>query len=156
MTVSEFWMVAANIALALSAPYAVALFMYEQSMGKKVKNEEMYQKLSEEYAKFNDLLIRNSDLRLRTNPVPDADLTPEQKERKKNIYDSLVSLFEQAFILVYEQKMDKEAQRLWSTWEDYMLFWCKRPDFRAFLPELLPGEDPDFVVYLRRIAKLED
>ena len=101
MTVSEFWMVAANIALALSAPYAVALFMYEQSMGKKVKNEEMYQKLSEEYAKFNDLLIRNSDLRLRTNPVPDADLTPEQKERKKNIYDSLVSLFEQAFILVY-------------------------------------------------------
>ncbi|MBU6474870.1 MAG: hypothetical protein KGL10_08155 [Alphaproteobacteria bacterium] len=147
---------AANIALALSAPYAIALFMYEKSKEAKVKNEEMYQALAGEYAKFNDLLIRNADLRLRTDPVPDGALSPEQKERKKIIFDSLVSLFEQAFILVYEKKMDRESLRLWSTWEDYIIFWCKRPDFRAFLPELLPGEDPDFVAYIRSIAKLED
>ncbi len=155
MTIPEFWAVAANIALALSAPYAIALFMYEKNKENKVKNEEMYQELAEEYAKFNDLLIRNADLRLRTDPVPDSELSPEQKERKRIIFDSLISLFEQAFILVYEQKMDREAQRLWSTWEDYILFWCNRPDFRAFLPELLPGEDPDFVVYIRRVANLE-
>ena len=31
------------------------------------------------------------------------------------------------------------------SWEDYMLEWCGRPDFRANLPKLLRGEDPGFV-----------
>jgi hypothetical protein len=157
MTAAEFaafWSLTANISLALGGPYALILFMYEKSKENKLKNEEMYQELAEEYAKFSNLLINNADLRLRTDPVPDSQLTPDQKERKKVIFDLLVALFEQAFILVYETKMDKQSQRLWSTWEDYIIFWCNRPDFRAFLPELLPGEDPEFVAYIRKIAKL--
>ena len=155
MTAADFWELAANITLVLSAPYAIILYMYEKYKEREDTNEEMYQELAEEYAKFSNLLIENADLRLRTDPVPDVQLTPDQKERKKVIFDLLVALFEQAFILVYEEKMDKQAKRLWTTWEDYILFWCNRPDFRAFLPELLPGEDPEFVAYIRRIAKLE-
>ncbi|MCE9507448.1 MAG: hypothetical protein K8R48_03920 [Alphaproteobacteria bacterium] len=151
----EFWSFAANVSLALGAPYALILFVYEKNKERDAENEEMYQALAEEYAKFSNLLIQNADLRLRTDPVPDAQLTPDQKERKKVIFDLLVALFEQAFILVYEEKMDKQSKRLWTTWEDYILFWCNRPDFRAFLPELLPGEDPEFVAYIRKIAKLE-
>jgi hypothetical protein len=151
----EFWSFAANISLTLGAPYALILFVYEKSKERDAENEEMYQALAEEYAKFSNLLIENADLRLRTDPVPDAQLTPDQKERKKVIFDLLVALFEQAFILVYEEKMDKQSKRLWTTWEDYILFWCNRPDFRTLLPELLPGEDPEFVAYIRKIAKLE-
>ena len=155
MTAADFWELAANITLVLSAPYAIILYMYEKYKEREDTNEEMYQELAEEYAKFSNLLIENADLRLRTDPVPDVQLTPDQKERKKVIFDLLVALFGQAFILVYEEKMDKQAKRLWTTWEDYILFWCNRPDFRAFLPELLPGEDPEFVAYIRRIAKLD-
>jgi hypothetical protein len=155
MTTPEIWALLADIAVALGAPYALVLFIYEKNKERQAENEEMYQELAEEYAKFSNLLIENADLRLRTDPVSDADLTPDQKERKKIIFDLLVALFEQAFILVYEEKMDKQAQRLWSTWEDYIIFWCTRPDFRAFLPELLPGEDPDFVAYMKKIAKLD-
>lgn len=155
MTITEFWSLAANISLALSAPYALILFMYEKNKERDVSNEEMYQKLAEEYAKFSNLLINNADLQLRTNPVPDTSLTPDQKERKKVIFDLLVALFEQAFILVYEEKMDAQAKRLWTTWEDYIIFWCNRPDFRAHLPDLLPGEDPEFVAYIKKMAKLE-
>jgi hypothetical protein len=155
MTTIEFWGLAANISLALSAPYALILFMYEKNKERDLKNEEMYQELAEEYAKFSNLLIENADLRLRTDPLPDSSLTPDQKERKKVIFDLLVALFEQAFILVYNGKMDRQARRLWTTWEDYIIFWCNRPDFRAFLPELLPGEDPEFVAYIRKVAKLD-
>ena len=155
MTTADFWALAANISLALSAPYALALFVYEKNKERDLKNEEMYQRLVEEYAKFSNLLIDNADLRLRTDPVPDSQLTADQKERKKVIFDLLVALFEQAFILVYEEKMDKQSARLWTTWEDYIAFWCGRPDFRTFLPELLPGEDPEFGAYIRKAAKLE-
>ena len=155
MTLSpEFWSLLANVVVALGGPYALVLFIYEKNKERHAEDEEMYQELAEEYAKFSNLLIRNADLRLRTDPVPDSQLTPDQKERKKIIFDLLVALFEQAFILVYEEKMDKQAQRLWSTWEDYILFWCNRPDFRAVLPEMLPGEDPEFVAYIRKVAKL--
>lgn len=154
MGIEDFWMLMANISVAFSAPYALILFMYEKHKEKDLKNEEMYQKLAEEYAKFSNLLIENADLQLLTDPVPDAVLSPDQKERKRCIYELLVALFEQAFILVYEDKMDKQTKRLWMTWEDYMIFWCDRPDFRAALPEMLKGEDPEFADYIRKLAEL--
>jgi hypothetical protein len=30
--------------------------------------------------------------------------------------------------------------------------WCRNEEFRAALPELLEGEDPDFQAHIRRIA----
>jgi hypothetical protein len=33
--------------------------------------------------------------------------------------------------------------------------WCRRADFKAALPQLLRGEDPEFVAYIERIAREE-
>lgn len=51
--------------------------------------------------------------------------------------------------------MDKQTTRLWQSWEDYMREWCRRPDFREAMPELLSGEDEDFQAHIRRIAEFE-
>jgi hypothetical protein len=51
--------------------------------------------------------------------------------------------------------MSRKQARLWQSWEDYMHFWCQREDFRALLPEMLDGEDPDFSRHLLRIAAAE-
>jgi hypothetical protein len=67
----------------------------------------------------------------------------------------LVSLFERAFLLVYEPKMDRQTRRLWQSWEDFMREWCKRPEFRELLPELLQGEDEEFAARIRCIAEAE-
>jgi hypothetical protein len=48
--------------------------------------------------------------------------------------------------------MSEKQARRWHSWEDYMREWCWREDFRACLPELLRGEDPDFAAYIRRLA----
>ena len=76
----------------------------------------------------------------------------EQEERKYAIFGILVALFEHAYILVYEEKMDKQRRRLWRSWEDYMREWCKRKDFCEALPELLVGEDPDFARHILQLA----
>jgi hypothetical protein len=55
--------------------------------------------------------------------------------------------------LVYEERMDANTARLWSSWEDYMREWCKRDDFRAALPDLLQGEDPDFQKHILALSQ---
>jgi hypothetical protein len=64
----------------------------------------------------------------------------------------LTSLFERAYLLLYEQNMDSRQRRRWLSWEDYMRQWCRRADFRALLPVLLEGEDPEFSAYIRALA----
>ena len=82
-----------------------------------------------------------------------TQLTEEQMERKLALFGILVSIFERAYILVYEERMNKQTRRLWSSWEDYMREWCRRVDFRHALGELLEGEDPDFRAHIEHIAE---
>ena len=152
MTTLQFWELGSYIVTCFGLPYAIILFMYENYKERQIEDEELYQKLAEEYAKFGNLMIENADLHLMTGDLADETLDTEQKERKKIIFDMLVALFERAFILVYEDHMDKKTKRLWATWEDYIRFWCKREDFRKMLPELLVGEDPEFSGYIRKMA----
>ena len=63
----------------------------------------------------------------------------------------LLSLFERAYLLLYDEDMSPKQARRWNSWEDYILEWCMRPDFRASLPTLLHGEDPGFIRYVERL-----
>jgi hypothetical protein len=97
----------------------------------------------------------NPDLQLLRKSMPTEPLTDQQNERKLAVFSILVSLFERAYILVYEEKMDRQTQRLWLSWEDYMREWCRRKDFRDALPDLLKGEDEDFRARIQTIAEIE-
>ena len=67
----------------------------------------------------------------------------------------LVSLFERAYLLLYEENLTPKQRRRWRSWDDYMREWCQREDFRALLPTLLRGEDPAFVEYLNSLLASE-
>jgi hypothetical protein len=134
-------------------PLAIYVFLAEQRKERQNEEEEIYQRLSDEYNDFLKLVIGNADLQLLNRDGARASLTPEQEERKYAIFGILVALFERAYILVYEEKMDKQRRRLWRSWEDYMREWCRRRDFCAALPELLVGEDPDFVRQILQLAQ---
>jgi len=134
-------------------PFAILVFVFERRKERIADQEELYQRLSDEYTNFLKLVLDNADLQLLSKRAPLKELTEEQKERRLALFGILVSIFERAYILVYEENMDKQTRRLWSSWEDYMREWCLRPDFRKALPELLQGEDPDFRHYIERLAQ---
>lgn len=135
-------------------PLAILVFIYEQRRERRNEGEEIYQRLSDEYTSFLKLVLANPDLQLlRIQQSAATPLTDEQVERKAAVFNILISLFERAYLLVYEDEMDKQTRRLWQSWEDYMREWCRREDFRAALPELLKGEDEDFCDHIRRIAE---
>jgi hypothetical protein len=149
----ETWEMLSYVVTVCGLPLAIGVFLWEQRRERQNEEEEIYQKLSDEYSDLQQLLLQNADLQLFSkNEIDESKLTTEQHERRLIIFDILVSLFERAYILVYEDDMNTQQKRLWASWDDYMRWWCRRKDFRAALPELLQGEDPDFGSYLRKVA----
>ncbi len=149
----EDWELWSYVVTVVGLPFAIAVFVWEQRKERAAEDEEVYQRLSDEYAEFLKLVLQNSDLHLTAARI--HPLTEEQQERKLVLLDILVSLFERAYLLVYEEDMSGQQQRLWKSWEDYMREWCRREDFRGLLPQLLRGEDPDFAAYIRKLAEEE-
>ena len=146
------WEQLSYVVTVVGLPFAIAVYLLDQRRERQNEEEEIYQRLSDEYAEFCKLIINNADLRLRTQKGTPPTLTPEQEERRLILFEMLVALFERAYILVHEDDMSKQQRRLWKSWEDYMRDWCEREDFCALLPRLLTGEDEDFSVYILGVA----
>ena len=67
----------------------------------------------------------------------------------------VASIFECAYLLAYDAEISEKETRRWHSWDDYTREWCRRPDFCAMPPQLLEGEDPDFVACITTIAEEE-
>lgn len=151
----QFWELASYIVTVVGLPFAIGVFILEQRRERQNEEEEISQRLSDEYTNFIKLVLQNADLGLLRRARTPAPLDPEQEERKFALFNILIAIFERAYILVYEDHMNAQTRRLWKSWEDDMREWCRRPDFYAALPELLRGEDPDFARHIRRLADEE-
>ncbi len=150
----ETWELLSYVVTVFGLPLAIFSFLHEQRKERDNEEEEVYQQLSDAYTDFLKLVIANPDLKLRSQAAT-PDLNEEQQERTQAMFEILISLFERAYLLVYEDKMTAKQQRRWASWEDYMREWCRRDDFRTQLPRLLQGEDPDFASYIRQLAREE-
>jgi hypothetical protein len=148
----ETWELLSYVVTTIGLPLAILVFIYEQKKERDNEEEEVYQLLSDNYQDFLKLALGHPDLGLFT-PEQTPELSAEQRERMLIVFSILISLFERAYLLLYEPKMDSRQQRRWRSWEDYMREWCRRGDFRALLPTLLPGEDPEFGAYIRALAE---
>ena len=148
----ETWERLSYIVTVVGLPFAIAVFLWEQRKERLVDEEELHLRLSAAYTDFLKLLLDNADLHLLRAHSHAVDLDEEQLERRFALFGILISIFEQAYIMVYEEGMNRQRQRLWQNWADYIQDWCARADFRNALPELLRGEDEDFADYMRRTA----
>lgn len=152
MDLINFWQLAGNIVTVFGLPLAIYTFMLEQRKERDNEDEEVHQLLSDAYIEFLKLVLEHSDLKLRTKSAT-VDLNEEQRERMQVLFEILISLFERAYLTAYSHSMTFQQRRRWHSWDDFMREWCRREDFRAALPSLLHGEDPDFADYIRAIAE---
>ena len=145
------WEMLSYVVTVVGLPLAIVVFLYEQRKERENEDEEVYQLLSDNYQDFLKVALAYPELRL-FSAAPQPDQTAEQREQMLIIFNMLVSLFERAYLLLFDESMTRKQARRWRSWEDYMREWCKRRDFREKLPDLLVGEDPEFGAYLRRVA----
>ncbi|HVP72465.1 MAG TPA: hypothetical protein VMS30_01915 [Phycisphaerales bacterium] len=155
MTWMEVFELLSYIVTVIGLPLAIVVFLFEQRKERENEEEEVYQMLSDAYIDFMKLVLDNPDLKLRSRSRAAVNLTDDQKERAMAMFEILVSLFERAYLLAYEDDMTDKQMRRWKTWEDFMREWCRRDDFRSLLPQLLQGEDAEFAGYIRRLADEE-
>lgn len=154
MTTLELWELLSYIVTVVGLPLAIFLFLHEQRKERDNEEEEIHQQLSDSYTGFMRLVLENADLGLVSRTAPQT-LDDEQRERRLVLFDLLVSLFERAYVLAWEDDMNPRQRRRWAAWEDWMREWCRREDFRDALPGLTRGEDPDFVRYIAGLAAEE-
>ena len=147
----ETWELLSYMVTAIGFPLAIVVFLYEQKKERDSDEEEVYQLLSDNYQDFLKVALDNPDLRL-FSAEQTLDLSTEQRERMVIIFNMLISLFERAYLLLYDKRMSSKQARRWESWADYMREWCRREDFRTLLPTLLQGEDAEFAEYIRAVA----
>ena len=145
------WELLSYVVTTIGLPLAIVVFLYEQKRERDNEDEEVYQLVSDNYQDFLKMVLGHPDLHLFATDQT-SELNDEQRERKLIILSMLISLFERAYLLLYEPKMNPQQQRRWLSWEDYMRQWCRREDFRTLLPVLLEGEDPEFSAYIRSLS----
>ena len=150
----ETWELLSYVVTVIGLPLAIFVFVYQQHKERENEDEEVYQLLSDNYQDFLKVALDHPDLQLFSSEGT-RDPIPEQRERMLIIFNMLVSLFERAYLLLHDESMTPKQARRWRSWEDYMREWCTRSHFRARLPQLLKGEDPEFVTYLQRVADEE-
>lgn len=151
----ESWELLSYIVTVVGLPLAIFVFLYEQRKERENEDEEVYQLVSDNYQDFLKIALENPDLRLFSAEAVEG-LNAEQRERQLIIFTMLMSLFERAYLLLYDENMSPKQARRWNSWEDFIIEWCRKPHFRALLPQLLHGEDPGFVRYLRQVAAASD
>jgi hypothetical protein len=152
MSTLEIWEMLSYVVTVVGLPLAITVFIFEQRKERDNEEEEVYQLLSDNYQEFLKIALANPDLRLFASEETPA-LSAEQRERMFIIFSMLISLFERAYLPLYEDKMTEKQLRRWRSWEDYMGEWCSRNDFRSALPALLRGEDPEFAAYIQQLAE---
>jgi hypothetical protein len=151
MTILETFELLSYAVTVVGLPLAIYVFVFEQRKERNNEEEEVYQLLSDNYQQFLRVALEHPDLRLFASEETPA-LSEEQRERMFIIFSMLISLFERAYLLLYEDDMTEKQLRRWRSWEDYMGEWCTRADFRTLLPVLLRGEDPKFADYIQKLV----
>ncbi len=111
----ETWELLSYVVTVFGLPLAVIVFIYEQRQERLNEEDEVYQLLSDNYQDFLRIVLENPDLHLFTS-ARSENLTDEQQERMLIIFSMLISLFERAYLLLYQPPLGRIQQRRWASW----------------------------------------
>src|SRR3981081_607030 len=67
-------------------PFAILVYVFERRKERQAEEEELYQRLSDEYTNFLKLVLDNSDLQLLRKSGALMQPTEEQMERKQALF----------------------------------------------------------------------
>lgn len=147
----ETWELLSYIVTVIGLPLAIVVFVLQQRKERINEVLLVYESLSDNYLKFLRVALEHPDLHLFSSER--TPLNELQRERMMVIFSMLMSLFERAYLMIYDENATGIQRRHWNSWNDYMREWCARADFLNELDTLLKGEDEEFSRYLRKLAE---
>lgn len=145
----------ANLAAVLGVPTAVIVFVRDRRQARRAREEETYRAMQEQYADFLRLCIERPDLGLHDyrRELP-TGLTESQARQRMAALELLVSMFESAYFLYERGHHSEFRRRQWSGWNEYMLEWARRDDFREAWQEHLGSQfDQAFLDHMNGLIR---
>ena len=124
----ETWELLSYVVTVVGLPLAIAVFVFEQRKERLNEQDAVYESISDNYQEFLRVMLEHPDLHLFSmNRTP--ALSDEQQERVMVIFGMLVSLFERAYLLLYQDGLSGSKLRRWRSWA-YLSAWCAAADRR--------------------------
>ena len=146
-----------EVIIDLLTPVTILLSVWKYSrIAKKERQEredKTYSSLDETYKDFLLLCFNNPQLDI--YDVPDdnfAELTNEQKKQEMIALTMLISLFEKAY-LMYRGQRTSFRNKQWTGWEEYMVDYCHRGNFKRAWEKNGDTYDSEFVRYMNKLFK---
>lgn len=159
----ELWELLSYIVTVLGLPCAVFAIWHEMRSERlneqkeiEQREDEIYVDLSQQYSAFLEAVLNAPELNLMRESDEELQLSAENNNKKIVYYEMLIALFERAYILLFENDAQGNSLRRWLSWEDYMRWWLKKPDFRDYIIDALDGEDPEYAEYILTLIQQQD
>lgn len=151
----QTWELASYVVTVLGFPLALLAIWREMRAEREnerkeleQREDEIYVELSQQYSGILEKVLAHPELDLLETGT-EGPLSELEHRRRTVYYEMLLSLFERAFILLYEPEAGTAGGRRWASWADFIRWWLRRPDFAAWVRENLEGEDPEFAAWVR-------
>jgi hypothetical protein len=108
-----------------------------------------YSSLDDRYMEYLKLCVEFPNLGM-FNPVQKVrtDYSDAEVVQRYAMFEILLSIFERAYLMMYDDRESAARGRQWSGWETYLKSWRTHPDFKDLWEKLGNGFDSDFVKYV--------
>ena len=151
MAIKDILELLSYLATVLGIPIAIYLFYHEKRRERISREIEAYSATHETYLEYLKLCLDNIDLDV--FDIPDEHpvaLSAEQKKRELIVFCMLIGIFERAF-LMYKDQSTYIKKKQWSGWNNYMIDWSSRKNFRKDWAILRGQFDIEFVEHMDRL-----
>lgn len=120
----------AHLVVLIGVPTGLLQFYLKTRKERHDREYGTYNALDEKYLEFQRLCLDKPRLDVFDIPDPKpVDLTPEEKKQELVAFTLLFSIFERSF-LMYKDQSKKVRDKQWTGWQDYLVSYCRRENFR--------------------------
>lgn len=143
-----------NLATFLGIPLVIIVYIRDRQQARQTREQDTYRLLQEEYSSFLKLCLDYPELQLHDyQPQMNIELSPEQKKRQIIAFEILTSMFESAYYFYNLGHSTEFKKRQWTGWEQFIIYWCGRKDFREAWKEHLGDQfDKEFISYVNKLV----
>lgn len=148
--IAQYLEIATFVITILGLPAAIFVYIQEQKSQRIEREYGTFDALDEKYIEIQHLCLEHPELDIFdtafTNP---KELSESQKKQEEAILLIRISVFERAF-LMYQRATSKAKQGQWEGWEQEIIEWFSRNNFRSVWIEHAPYFDKSFFEHFNR------
>lgn len=140
------------LATLIGIPIAILVFLYEKRKDRLLAEAETYLHANDKYIQYLTLCLEHPQLDAFDLSIDEPNVARTGIEiQKLTLFTILISTLETGFLLYQRHKQSPVRLAQWKGWQDYMVMWASREDFRRAWPALGPQFDADFYRFMSQL-----